>query len=180
MLLNEEGLVFVGKRIDQTVEGWQMPQGGIDGDETPQEAAFRELEEEIGTRNVKYLRDYPDWLCLRPAVASAGHRRCTGRFRGQRQKWIAMRFLGSDSEINVNTAEPEFARMEMAGDRGAAAAHRAVQAGHLHEGDFRLPGSGRPASVVLLSTPLNCRCPAFPATQFLSSRKWVVTHFEFD
>ena len=108
MLLNHEGLVFVGKRIDQTVEGWQMPQGGIDGSETPQEAAFRELEEEIGTRNVKYLRELPEWLCydLPSHLLGIGLR---GRFRGQRQKWLAMRFLGSDSEINVKTAEPEFA-----------------------------------------------------------------------
>jgi putative (di)nucleoside polyphosphate hydrolase len=108
MLLNREGLVFVGKRIDQTVEGWQMPQGGIDGGETPEEAACRELEEEIGTRNVKFLRAYDEWLCydLPSHLLGVG---LHGRFRGQRQKWVAMRFLGCDSEINVNTAAPEFA-----------------------------------------------------------------------
>jgi putative (di)nucleoside polyphosphate hydrolase len=108
MVLNREGLVFVGKRIDQTVEGWQMPQGGIDGNETPQEAAFRELEEEIGTRNMKYLGELPEWLCydLPSHLLGVALR---GRFRGQRQKWMAMRFLGDDSEINIRTAEPEFA-----------------------------------------------------------------------
>lgn len=108
MVLNREGLVFVGKRIDQTVEGWQMPQGGIDGNETPQEAAFRELEEEIGTRNMKYLGELPEWLCydLPSHLLGVALR---GRFRGQRQKWMAMRFLGDDSEINIKTAEPEFA-----------------------------------------------------------------------
>ena len=108
MLLNKDGLVFVGKRIDQTVEGWQMPQGGIDGNESPQEAAARELEEEIGTRNVKFLREYPEWLCydLPPHLLGVALR---GRYRGQKQKWMAMRFLGGDSDINVRTPEPEFA-----------------------------------------------------------------------
>ncbi len=109
MLLNREGLVFVGRRIDQTIEGWQMPQGGIDANETPAEAAFRELEEEIGTRNVALLREHPDWLSydLPPHLLGVGLR---GRYRGQRQKWIAMRFLGQDAEITVHTAEPEFAQ----------------------------------------------------------------------
>ena len=108
MLLNRDGLVFVGKRIDQTVEGWQMPQGGIDGNETPEQAALRELEEEIGTGNAVLLRDYPDWLSydLPPHLLGVALR---GRFRGQRQKWMAMRFLGDDSDINVKTVEPEFA-----------------------------------------------------------------------
>jgi putative (di)nucleoside polyphosphate hydrolase len=108
MLLNRDGLIFVGKRIDQTVEGWQMPQGGIDGNETPEQAALRELGEEIGTSNAILLRDYPEWLSydLPPHLLGVALR---GRYRGQRQKWMAMRFLGDDSEINVKTAEPEFA-----------------------------------------------------------------------
>ncbi len=109
MLFNAEGSVFVGKRIDQTVEGWQMPQGGIDEGESPAEAALRELEEETGTRNAKILREMDEWLAYDlPAhlVGIALH----GRYRGQRQKWIAMRFLGKDSEINVATPEPEFAQ----------------------------------------------------------------------
>lgn len=108
MLLNREGLVFVGRRIDQTVEGWQMPQGGIDDGETPLEAAFRELEEEIGTRNAQALRELKDWLAYDlPAhlLGLALH----GRYRGQRQKWIAMRFLGADNDINIHTRDPEFA-----------------------------------------------------------------------
>ena len=107
MLLNANGDVFVGRRIDQMVEGWQFPQGGIDEGETPVEAAFRELEEEIGTRNAAFLREYDDWLSydLPGRLLGVALR---GRYRGQRQKWLAMRFLGSDSEINVHTAEPEF------------------------------------------------------------------------
>jgi putative (di)nucleoside polyphosphate hydrolase len=107
MLLNPNGAVFVGRRIDQMVEGWQLPQGGIDEGETPVEAAFRELKEEIGTRNAAFLREHNDWLAYDlpgRLLGVALH----GRYRGQRQKWLAMRFLGDDSEINVRTPEPEF------------------------------------------------------------------------
>src|SRR5258707_15708346 len=62
MLINAEGLVFVGRRIDQTVEGWQMPQGGIDQGETPEQAALRELKEEIATDKAKALREMEGWL----------------------------------------------------------------------------------------------------------------------
>jgi putative (di)nucleoside polyphosphate hydrolase len=108
MLFNRDGLVFVGKRIDQTMEGWQMPQGGIDGDETPLEAAHRELEEEIGTRKAEFLREHDEWLAydLPPYLLGVA---LHGRYRGQRQKWMAMRFLGDDSDINIATEHPEFA-----------------------------------------------------------------------
>ena len=108
MLLNREGLVFVGRRIDQTIEGWQMPQGGIDGTENPQQAALRELEEEIGTAKAEVLREMKDWLAYDlpdHLLGVALH----GRYRGQRQKWIAMRFTGEDSDINIRTEHPEFA-----------------------------------------------------------------------
>jgi len=107
MLLNAGGHVFVGRRIDQVVDGWQLPQGGIDEGETPVEAAFRELEEEIGTRNAVFLREHDDWLAydLPGRLLGVALR---GRYRGQRQKWLAMRFKGNDSEINVHTTEPEF------------------------------------------------------------------------
>lgn len=107
MLFNREGLVFVGKRIDQTVEGWQMPQGGIDDGESPLEAAFRELKEEIGTNNAEFLRELDEWLeyDLPAHLLGIG---LHGRYRGQRQKWIAMRFRGDDSEIDIATPQPEF------------------------------------------------------------------------
>ncbi|MGD0144755.1 MAG: RNA pyrophosphohydrolase [Rhizomicrobium sp.] len=108
MLLNREGLVFVGKRIDQTVEGWQMPQGGIDDGESPLEAALREMKEEIGTNNAKFLRELDEWLEYDLPAHLLGVA-LRGRYRGQRQKWIAMRFLGEDSEIDIATPEPEFA-----------------------------------------------------------------------
>jgi putative (di)nucleoside polyphosphate hydrolase len=107
MLFNPEGLVFVGKRIDQTVEGWQMPQGGIDGDETPRQAALRELEEETGTNKAEILREMDEWLAYdlpQHLLGVALH----GRYRGQRQKWIAMRFTGTDADINIATEHPEF------------------------------------------------------------------------
>jgi len=107
MLINRDGLVFVGRRIDQTVEGWQMPQGGIDGDETPVEAGLRELKEEIGTNKADVLREMKDWVAYDlpdHLLGVALH----GRYRGQKQKWLAMRFRGDEGDINIRTAEPEF------------------------------------------------------------------------
>src|SRR5258708_32014112 len=107
MLNNRDGLVLVGRRIDQTVEGWQMPQGGIDGNETPAEAARRELEEEIGTNKAEVLREMNEWVCYDlpdHLLGVALH----GRYRGQKQKWLAMRFVGEDSDIDVKTEHPEF------------------------------------------------------------------------
>jgi len=108
MLINREGLVFVGRRIDQTVEGWQMPQGGIDDGETPLEAGLRELKEEIGTNKATPLGEMGEWLCydLPPHLLGVA---LHGRYRGQRQKWLAMRFTGEDKDIDITTHEPEFA-----------------------------------------------------------------------
>jgi len=107
MLLNRDGLVFVAQRIDQTAEAWQMPQGGIDKGEDPRAAALRELEEEIGTAEVEVLAETGDWIHydLPPELADKVWR---GRFRGQTQKWFAMRFLGRDEDIDLDTAHPEF------------------------------------------------------------------------
>ena len=108
MLINAEGLVFVGRRIDQTVEGWQMPQGGIDPGESPEEAALRELKEEIGTDKAVPLRAMEGWLDYDLPQHLLGVA-LKGRYRGQRQKWLAMRFTGDDSDIDIRTHEPEFA-----------------------------------------------------------------------
>lgn len=106
MMLNRDGKVFVAKRID-TPDAWQMPQGGIDADESPRAAALRELAEEIGTANAIILAESRDWYAydLPPALRGSVW---GGRFRGQRQKWFAARFLGDDAEINLATAHPEF------------------------------------------------------------------------
>jgi putative (di)nucleoside polyphosphate hydrolase len=108
MLLNRGGEVFVARRIDMpAIPAWQMPQGGIDAGEAPRQAAFRELEEEIGTARAEILAESREWLCydLPPELAAGVW---GGRYRGQRQKWFAMRFIGSDSEINLGTEHPEF------------------------------------------------------------------------
>jgi 8-oxo-dGTP pyrophosphatase MutT (NUDIX family) len=140
MLFNREGLVFVGKRIDQTIEGWQMPQGGIDGDETPLEAALRELEEEIGTEQGRVPARARRMAGLRSAAHLLGVA-LHGRYRGQRQKWIAMRFLGEDSRHQHRHRASRIRPVEMARHRSAAAPRRSLQARHLCQGDRRLPRS---------------------------------------
>lgn len=106
-LFNRDGLVWVGRRID-TKNAWQMPQGGIEDDDSPAEAALRELEEEVGTANAELIGETQDWLTydLPPHVL---RRTWRGRFRGQKQKWFAARFLGEESEIDLNAHHsPEF------------------------------------------------------------------------
>ena len=108
MLLNRWGEVFVARRIDMlTVPAWQMPQGGIDAGETPRQAAFRELKEEIGTGKAEFVAESRGWLQYDLPVELSG-RRWGGRYRGQRQKWFLLRFTGCDSDINLTTAHPEF------------------------------------------------------------------------
>lgn len=110
MLFNAEGRVFVAKRLDAIAEAWQMPQGGIDDGEEPRAAALRELTEETGVpaEAVTFLAEHPDWLDydlpdeLQPRIWQ-------GRFRGQTQKWFALRLNGPDTLINIAAHEtPEF------------------------------------------------------------------------
>jgi putative (di)nucleoside polyphosphate hydrolase len=107
LLLNAKGQVFVGARNDISGDNWQMPQGGIDEGEDPREAAFREMGEEIGTKNAKIEAEHPDWVYYRlpPALAQTAW---NGQYQGQMQRWFAFRFLGSDDEINIATENPEF------------------------------------------------------------------------
>jgi putative (di)nucleoside polyphosphate hydrolase len=107
MLLNREGRVFVGRRIDRDQDAWQMPQGGIGKGETPREAAFRELKEEVGTDQAELLAESARWLQY-DLPASLRSRLWRGRYRGQKQKWFAMRFLGRDSDIDLAAHHPEF------------------------------------------------------------------------
>jgi len=106
MLLNHEHKVFVGQRLDTQPEAWQMPQGGIDEDEKPRDAAFRELREEIGTDKAEIVAQSKSWLRydLPPELRTRWH----DRWRGQRQKWFVMRFRGTDADINIATEHPEF------------------------------------------------------------------------
>ena len=107
VLLNGQGQVFVGARNDIPGDHWQMPQGGIDEGEEPRDAAFREMEEEIGTRNAEIVAEHPDWVHYRlpPKLAQTAWK---GRYQGQMQRWFAFRFLGGDDEINIATKHPEF------------------------------------------------------------------------
>lgn len=107
MLLDARNRVFVGRRIDVGGDNWQMPQGGIDGGETPREAAFRELKEEVGTDRAEILAETPGWLRYELPTDVAG-RVWRGRYRGQMQRWFAMRFTGSDGDIRLDTHYPEF------------------------------------------------------------------------
>jgi putative (di)nucleoside polyphosphate hydrolase len=111
MLFNRDGKVFVGKRIDQTVEGWQMPQGGIDKGETPRQAALRELLEEVGTDRAEILAEMDDWVTydLPEHLVGVAFK---GKYKGQRQKWFALRFTGQDSEIDLTAHEPEFSAFQ--------------------------------------------------------------------
>ena len=110
MLLNRDGKIFVGRRIDMPagLAAWQMPQGGIDPGETPRAAALRELKEEIGTDKAEILGESRGWLHYDlPAEIAGGM--WGGRYRGQRQKWFAVRFTGEDCDIDPGATEhPEF------------------------------------------------------------------------
>ena len=109
VLFNKDGHVLIAERLDNP-GGWQMPQGGIDAGEAPEVAVFREMEEEIGTRNASILGMVEDWICYEfPSALSK--KLWKGQYRGQRQKWIALKFLGQDSEIKLDThTDPEFSR----------------------------------------------------------------------
>ncbi|MEC9183148.1 MAG: RNA pyrophosphohydrolase [Pseudomonadota bacterium] len=106
-LINSDGKIFVGARNDLPGDHWQMPQGGIDEGETPEVAAFREMEEEIGTAKAEIISAYENWIYYRlpPELSKTAWK---GRFQGQKQKWFALRYLGTDGDINIETEYPEF------------------------------------------------------------------------
>ena len=106
-LLNKDGLVFAGRRIDSRAEAWQMPQGGIDAGESPLQACMREMREEIGTNTAELVSQHDEWLYYDIPLPLAD-RLWQGQYKGQKQKWMALRFTGDDSDINIATEEPEF------------------------------------------------------------------------
>ena len=107
VLLNNQNKVFVAKRIDNPKNFWQMPQGGIDEGENPLKAAFRELEEETSIRNAELIKELDGTITYELPDRLLGII-WKGKYRGQKQKWFLMRFIGKDSEININTSNPEF------------------------------------------------------------------------
>ncbi len=113
VLFNAQGHVLVARRADMpnaegAPGGWQLPQGGIDAEEDPAVAVFREMEEEIGTRNARIIAEHPEWLHYDLPAELIG-KALGGKYRGQKQKWYAMRFLGKDHEIRLDLdPHPEF------------------------------------------------------------------------
>ena len=108
MILNTKNQVLVGKRLDNPSGYWQMPQGGIDGEETPLEAMIRELGEEVGLkRNFQILEESEDWLYYK-LPDNLQKKVWNGKYVGQKQKWFVCKFFGSDSEIKLDCHKPEF------------------------------------------------------------------------
>jgi len=113
MLLNKNGEVFVGKRIDTKAEAWQMPQGGIDEGEDAKTAALREMLEEIGTDKAEIIGESAGWYYydlpenLIPTIWG-------GKFRGQQQKWFLLKFTGVNEDLNIETDHPEFCEWKWA------------------------------------------------------------------
>ncbi len=107
IVLNNENKIFVAKRKDNPINKWQMPQGGVEADETSLEAMNRELYEETSIKNIVVLKEIEEWLQyeLPPHLVGIIWK---GKYRGQKQKWFIVRFLGNDKEINLKTSHPEF------------------------------------------------------------------------
>lgn len=109
MLVNADGKVFVGQRLDSALEAWQMPQGGIDPGESAEDAAIREIGEETGIdpRHIEIVARAPTELTY-DLPADLVARLWKGKWRGQRQTWFLARFTGTDADVNIATAHPEF------------------------------------------------------------------------
>ena len=107
VLLNSDNKVFVGKRIDNPVNFWQMPQGGIDDNENLLYAANRELKEETSVKSTKLIKEIDNWLTYELPKNLLG-KIWKGKYRGQKQKWFIMRFVGDEEEINIKTKNAEF------------------------------------------------------------------------
>ena len=107
IVLNNKNRVFVGKRIDNPIDKWQMPQGGVNYGEDLTTAMRRELKEETGIKNIQILREIDGWSEYELPNYLLG-KIWKGKYRGQKQKWFIVRFLGKDNEIDLETGKPEF------------------------------------------------------------------------
>ena len=107
IVLNNDNKVFVGKRKDNPIDKWQMPQGGIDVNETPLNAMRRELKEETSIKKIVILKEIESWLEYELPPNLLG-KIWKGKYRGQKQKWFIVRFTGNENEINIKTKHPEF------------------------------------------------------------------------
>ena len=107
VVLNKDNKIFVARRIDNSKNFWQMPQGGVDEGEDFLSAAYRELEEETSIKNVELIKELDGTLTYELPKHLLGII-WKGKYRGQKQKWFIMRFLGNDSDINLKTVKPEF------------------------------------------------------------------------
>ena len=111
VVINKDGCVFIGKRIDSSLNAWQMPQGGIEPGENIKDAAFRELSEETGIsyEKVEFVEEMDEWLYYEIPKKMISNF-WNGKYKGQKQKWLLLRFIGKDSDINIETEEPEFCK----------------------------------------------------------------------
>ena len=107
VVLNKKNQVFVGKRKDNPIDKWQMPQGGVNTGENLIDAMKRELHEETSIQNIKILNEIDGWFEYELPKNLLG-KIWKGRYRGQKQKWFVVKFLGNDTEINLQTDKPEF------------------------------------------------------------------------
>ena len=116
VLINAEGLIFAGQRLDNPVPAWQMPQGGIDDGEKPRAAALRELWEETGVTGdlVEFVGKTHHWVTYDLPSELLG-KVWGGKYRGQRQKWFLFRFLGTDAQVNIASEHPEFSKWRWIG-----------------------------------------------------------------
>ena len=106
-VINSQNKVFVGKRKDNPFDKWQMPQGGVDSNEPLLQAMKRELLEETSIKNIKVLKEFDQWIEYELPENLIG-KIWKGKYRGQKQKWFVVKFLGNDNEININTKNAEF------------------------------------------------------------------------
>lgn len=107
MIINNDGQVFLGKRVESKYEAWQMPQGGIDNAETPSKAVRREMMEEIGCDKGEIIAETKKWYSY-DIPEFLVSKLWDGKYKGQKQKWFLIRFTGEDSDIDIQTDNPEF------------------------------------------------------------------------